>query len=305
MRRLLALLLVLGAPHVAAAGVLDPGLATLEGATTDLVERRLRVDLWDAGEAPRAYLLRAAPDSDALPGVEVRARPALGAEGAWKQLPLRIVAGEDKRALDRGWDGVWEVALRVRLPSEASTRLALLLVEEQPGVGGVAITTTLRARPVTIEATAAPEGAGWSVTARVVGKEPSAVEAVEGAQRWSLERTADAWRAALPRDVQDVALSVRFADGAVLEGPTLTSPLAADTPMAEPEAAAAPARTAPTRSRASLTSPAAPATPATAASPLGAPAEPAARPVPALPISLLLVVLMLVSLGKPRRPPSL
>lgn len=222
MRALLLLALLL-APAAQAIGVRDAGSGELQGIATDLVERRVLLDLWDAGDAPRAFLLRLAPDSDSVPGLEARARPLHGPAGPWQpSQAFRLTANGDSKARDRGWDGLYELAVRARLPNEPHARLALLLVEEAPGSEALALTTHLRAQTLDLRAWIEPGRSGAELVARLEGaKVPSAVEATDGERVWSLGLQGEAWRAPAPDLDGEVSIVARFADGGALEGPVL------------------------------------------------------------------------------------
>jgi hypothetical protein len=220
----LAALLVL--PPAAAVGVNEAGPSVLEGHATDLAERLLVVDLWDEGQPARGYALRVLPDGDDVPGLEARARPVRGAQAAWQPFEaLHVEARDDARARERGWDGLYELGLRVRLPNVARARLALALVEDAPGSDALAISTDLHAALLALRAELRPDGDAWRVEARVEGgKAPSGVEAWSGEQHWALAPDGTGWTRRLPDGVGALQLRARFADGGVLDGPRLEVP---------------------------------------------------------------------------------
>ncbi|HEV8360142.1 MAG TPA: hypothetical protein VGR28_06780 [Candidatus Thermoplasmatota archaeon] len=261
MRLLAALLLAaLLAPPVMGIAVDDPGDRILEGTATDLVERRLVLDLWDEGDARRGFTLRPAPDGDPLAGLEARARAIQVAEGAWKPLAaFHLNATGGKSTSDRGWDGLYELSVRARLPNQARATLALLLVEDAPGADALAMTTVLQARTLELRAWAELGSEGPRVRASLVGpKQPSGIEALAGAQPWPLVQGPEGWSAPWPAGAARVRVQARFADGGLLagpevarppDGPALGAPVPADAPapptMRDPADSAVPPSEAP------------------------------------------------------------
>jgi hypothetical protein len=218
---LAAMVLALLANGAAALSIEDAGEPAASGTATDLVSRRLVLDLWDGGEPKHAYHLARAPDGDAVE-VSARAAPVHGSPGPWRSLAdFRLNASAEKAAEDAGWDGMYALELRFRLPNAPAARAALLLLDDG---GGEALSITTRLMAQVLEFRGGLADNGREVWAVVVGKAPAAVDLVASAgQPTRLAREADGerWHGPAPPGPGAARLVARFADGGQLDGPEL------------------------------------------------------------------------------------